>query len=532
MSAVRDLHVIALMVVGLASEAGAQQKIIKLAAPINHPSINTSAPFVSLDGNSLLFVSDNAEDNVLTVFYSAKPDGVNWKDPVALPKNINSRANFLRGFALSPDGRQLLFSSQRGGGLGGYDIYISELRGAVWAEPVNFGQPVNSRENEACPSLSSDGLQVYFMRCEKMDPNKASGCKIWTSTRRTLTTPWTPPVELPPAINTGNSQAPRIMGDGETIIFSTDKLRGKGGMDVFFSRRENQAWSAPVALEFANTQNDDQFVSASSLGRYLMMESMGQMGSELVEVMFPPELKPKGVMKVEGHISGLPDLSSAYITLSDSRAQVKLQNTRPDKNGLFTLYVKEGMSYDVSVDPEQESYTFFIRTFDLSHDRINTFERMDVKLKQLAKEDEIELTGITFKPLSTELAESSKPTLRKLVRLIKGNPAFRFNVEVSLYGYKRDSVMSDPDLTEVQTDSLHYTVTKTLTDTLGNVTTSSTDSVVVKTTYHNDRTVQQALEVVNYLIEEGVPAGTVSPSSRVFDAIPEERKLLVKVTAH
>src|SRR3954468_22135869 len=95
----------------IATVCAAQNKINRYLAPINHPSINVSSPYVSLEGNSMLFVSDNAEDNILTVFYSTKPDGVNWKEPAALPKTLNGRLNFLRGFGLSPDGRQTYIST-------------------------------------------------------------------------------------------------------------------------------------------------------------------------------------------------------------------------------------------------------------------------------------------------------------------------------------------------------------------------------------------------------------------------------------
>jgi len=57
------------------------------------------------------------------------------------------------------------------------------------------------------------------------------------------------------------------------------------------------------------------------------------------------------------------------------------------------------------------------------------------------------------------------------------------------------------------------------------------DSIAVRTTYHNDRTQQEALEVVNYLIEEGAPANRVLPASRVFEAIPEERKTVIRLIA-
>ena len=500
----------------------AQNKVNRLGAPINHPSINVSSPYMSLEGNSMLFVSDNAEDNVLTVFYSAKPDGVNWKEPVPLPKTLNGRLNFLRGFGLSPDGKQVYISTTKGGGLGGYDIYVADMKGTYWTEPQNVGQPVNSKENEGCASIATDGNTMYFMRCAKMDANSASGCRIMVATKKTGDMRWQPPVELPAAINTGNSQAPRIMGDGETLIFSSDQMGGKGGMDLFITKKTGNTWSKPAPLDFANTPGDDEYVSANSLGRYLVKDSPTKTATEIVELLFPTDLKPHAVMKIEGKVQGPANLASPYVNMIDAKTQQRLLTTRPSKEGAFTLYLIEGNIYNVVIDPEQDNYTFFSHVFDLTTGKISTLEKLDATLKPVAAGDIINLEGVTFKPHSSEMNESSKTELRKVARLANGAASLKFNVEVDLYGYQKDSLKSDPDLTEVISDSVRYTITTDST---------SRDSLAVRYTYHNDRTQQEALEIVNYLIEQGVPANKVMPATKVFDAIPEERKTVVRLIA-
>ncbi|HEX8061146.1 MAG TPA: hypothetical protein VF473_09440 [Cyclobacteriaceae bacterium] len=505
---------IPLFLVASATLSEAQNKINRFGEPINHPSMNTSSPYMSLEGNSMLFVSDNAEDNVLTVFYSAKPDGVNWKEPVPLPKTLNGRLNFLRGFGLSPDGKRVYISTTKGGGLGGYDIYLADMKGTYWAEPMNIGLPINSKENEGCASIATDGNTMYFMRCTKMDAGSASGCRIMVATKKTGDIRWQSPVELPPSINTGNSQAPRIMGDGQTLIFSSDKMGGKGGMDLFITKKTGNDWSKPVPLDFANTAGDDEFVSANSLGRYLVKDSPAKSVTEIVEVLFPTELKPRAVMKVEGKVQGPANPASPYVNLLDAKTQQRLLTTRPSKEGAFTLYLIEGNIYNVVIDPEEDNYTFFKKTFDLTGEKISTLEKLDATLKSLAPGDVINLDGVQFKPNSSEMTESSKTELRKAARLINGAKSLKFDLEVRLYGYRKDSIQSDPDLTEMISD------------------TTRMDSLfTVKNTYHNDRTQQESLEVVNYLIEQGVSAERIKPSTRVFDAVPEERKTIVQLIA-
>jgi hypothetical protein len=153
-------------------------------------------------------------------------------------------------------------------------------------------------------------------------------------------------------------------------------------------------------------------------------------------------------------------------------------------------------------------------------------EKLEATLKPLATGDIINLDGVQFKQNTSEMTEGSKTELRKAARLINGAPGLKFDVEVSLYGYRnayvyrKDTVLDDLDLTEFYTDTAE-------------IVNDSTDVIVRAATayYHNDRTQQEALEIVNYLIEQGVPADRIRPSTQVFEAVPEERKTGVRLIA-
>ncbi len=212
----------------------AQAKTRRLPGVINHPSFSLYAPYISHDGNALLFVSNNGEDGALTISYTARE--TDWSEPVSLPKNVNHRLIYLKGFALSADGKRMYFTSTKSPVIGGYDIMSSELKGHTWSEPQNFMLPINSKTNEGCPSITPDGNAIYFMRCDKMDQSKASGCKLFQAEKKS-NGQWGEPKELPANINTGNSQTPRIMADKETLIFSSDKMGStKGGMDLYVTK--------------------------------------------------------------------------------------------------------------------------------------------------------------------------------------------------------------------------------------------------------------------------------------------------------
>lgn len=556
-----------LLLVFTLSHCFGQAKLRKLPITINHPAINVSAPYISFDGNSLIFVSDNNDENQLTLFYTTKKDAVNWKDPVIMPKTVNNRLTFLGGFALSADGKSMYLSSLKSGGLGGFDILVSHLRGAFWSDPVNLGLPINSAEQEACPSLAPDESALYFMRCETMNQKSASGCRILVAKKSRLGK-WEEPIALPDYINTGNSQTPRILGDGETLIFSSDQLpQNKGGMDLYLTRLEESNWSKPVPLSFANTAKDDQFVSASFQGRYLLKDQPGPRTSEIVELLFPSELKPKATVKIEGIVSGLENPSSPYIAVFDQKDQKRIYNGRPEKNGTFTLYLKEGARYNLSIEPEKDNYTFYSKTYDFTAD-VPMSDKVEAEIIPLTKGTTLELE-IEFETNSSHLSSSSTQSLRRLSRMIKGNPDRKFVLDVTLQGYLTDSIPSDPDLTEVIIDTIHYSIPKQVVDTvkldslltvINERDTSeaqpdssmiaintismtqieairmaafkiiSVDSIAIKKTYHNNRTEAQAKNIIAFLVNDGATTQNISYTYKAIpEAIEENRKTNVKV---
>lgn len=508
--------------------AKGQAPMRKLPPVINHPSINVSAPFISADGNTLLYLSDYAEDGVLTIYYTQRT-GAEWKDPIALPKHINTRLNFIRGYALSADGKNLYITSIKSGGVGGYDIWWGSLKSYSWNDLENMFMPINSKGHEGCPSFTPDGNTIYFMRCEKMDTDRASGCKIMVS-RKNNVGQWTEPQELPSHINTGNSQCPRIMADGETLIFSSDKfLPNKGGMDLYMTRLENEKWSDPVPLTFANTEGDDIYVSATSNGRYLLRDQKGKTKTEIVELLFPGEIRPKGVMKIEGTVQGAEAvIPNAYVSVTELASGKRYYSGRPDKQGNFVVYLKEGTIYELAVDPEEGQYTYYTELFDLTGNANLNTRKINATIKKLQAADELDIRGLRFKPYSAEL-ENAGAEIGRLARLIKNNLHFDFEIQIILEGYVEESVQSSPDLTEQVTDSVFIKVPDI--DSLGQL--YQRDSLVIKTTWHNNRTDKQAREIVKRLVQEGVPASSL----RIFtnarpEPVADNRRLRIRLTVH
>lgn len=505
-----------------------QAKTRRLPSIINHPSLDLYAPFISSDGNALLFISNNGQDGALVLSYTSRE--TDWSEPAEIPKTINTRLTFLRGYALSADGKKMYYTSAKSPVVGGYDIFTADLKGATWAEPQNLMLPINSKSNDASPSLTPDGNTMYFMRCDKMDQSKASGCSLFR-TQKKPNGQWDEPQALPANINTGNSQTPRIMADGETLIFSSDKVgTSRGGMDLYVTKYKNSAWSNPVPLDFVNTEKDDQYVSVAALGRYLLKETPGaRKNLELTEFLIPENIRPRGMMKLEGKVTdGAGTATPAYISITDLATNKRIYSGRPAADGSYFVYLMEGTRYELAVDPEQSNVTFFSRQLDLTSDKIPQKEKVNITLKQPIAGDEIVLDHVRFKPGSAVLDAGSESELKQLVRLAKASPGVKFEIQVLLSGYAEDSVKSNSDFTEMTVDSIpsQYNAVRATGETY------KRDTVIAKVRYHNDRTTPQAQAVIQYLTAQGLDGKSLTYFVNAIPAAtPEARKLTVKAVA-
>jgi len=103
-----------------------------------------------------------------------------------------------------------------------------------------FGTPipepnVNSSADEICASISADGLQFYFSEWEVFRPGGEGGSDIWVATRQTTSDVWGDPCNLEPPINSSShDDSPSISVDGLTLYFSSrDRSGGYGGWDLW-----------------------------------------------------------------------------------------------------------------------------------------------------------------------------------------------------------------------------------------------------------------------------------------------------------
>ena len=130
---------------------------INLGKPINSATME-SQPCISADGKEMYFVRDT-KSNKSNIYFSQYLQG-EWSTPQSIVA-INTRFGEMAPF-IHPDGRTLFFASEGHNGMGGYDIFVCrKLLNGTWSEPINLGAPVNSDKNEISCVVSSDGKKCY-----------------------------------------------------------------------------------------------------------------------------------------------------------------------------------------------------------------------------------------------------------------------------------------------------------------------------------------------------------------------------------
>jgi len=152
---------------------------------------------------------------------------------VNLGPNVNSEYSDF-GPVISADGNFLYFTSDRPGGQGGQDFWVSERKNGVWQPAKNLGPPVNTPGDEGPDVFSISEDALYFTACNRQD--SLGGCDIYM-TRKTKTG-WSNPVNLGRPINSeANEVNASIDATGAVLVFASDRKGGRGDYDLYISRR-------------------------------------------------------------------------------------------------------------------------------------------------------------------------------------------------------------------------------------------------------------------------------------------------------
>ena len=414
----------------------------RLPAPLNQLR-DQYFPVLTADNKSLIFTVQRSpekfgQENEDVFISTVQPDGT-FGAPQSISPNINSREN--EGTAtISGDGNTLVFTScGRPGGVGNCDLYIARRRGKEWTAPRNLGPLVNSKAWDSQPSLSADGRTLYF---SSQRGGGLGGYDIYVTTIGPDGS-WTAPRNLGAPVNTpGDDLAPFIHASGTTLYYATNGLVGLGSSDIFRAELDDKGqWGTPRNLGYPlNTFANEAslFISSDNKRAYYtraepprpgesprMAPPILLYGSEVPASARARETSTYAQGRVFDAVTKKP--LNALVQLFDLGTSALTQQVYSDaETGEYTAVLNEGRAY--AMYAAAPGYLLKSLNFDYSVPRSFDPLTLDIYLDPAKSGHSAVLNNLFFDSNQAVLKPRSRTELDRLVEFLRQDANLRVEV--------------------------------------------------------------------------------------------------------
>lgn len=387
-------------------------------------------PTLPIEGDQLIFT--RRVNNFNEDFYITERINGTWSKSRSLPGEINSNMNE-GAQTISQDGEWLIFTGCNfPDGYGSCDLYISYKTKDGWSTPVNLGPEINTRFWESAPSLSPDKQELYFASNR---PGGYGGTDIYVS-RLQPNGKWSAPVNLGLVINTsGNESCPFIHADNTTLYFTSDGHMGYGNNDLFKSSKTKQGWSKPKNLGYPiNTIEDEGslVVAANGVTAYFASDRGDSRGGlDLYSFELRPDIRPIKTLWVKGKVIDKETGKSlpSAVELTDLATGEAVSRIQTDLESNFLITLPVGKDYAFSVN--RKGYLFYSENFMLSQNAPDSVYYIEIALQPISVNATIVLNNVFFDLNKYDLKPESAVELDNIVKLLKENP----DIKVMISGH-------------------------------------------------------------------------------------------------
>ena len=441
---------------------------------INSP-YNDYTPVISADESIMMFTSrrpgttgngvDEGLNEPFEDIYVSFKKGKSWTTAVNLGEPVNTNEHDAV-VSLSPDGQKLIsFNGKKNGG----DMFISDLKGNKWSEPENMGKAINSKGHEPSATFSFDGKIIYFVSDRE---GGFGGHDIYMS-KVNAKGKWESAVNVGPILNTEyDEDAVFMLPDGKTMYFSSRGHNSMGGYDIFKTTLENGVWTKPENIGYPiNTPDNDVFFQLAANGvhaYYSTANNGGYGGQDIYRItLLGPEKQP--IMLNEDNLlasvtAPVSDFKADKIAVEGPKITVLKGIVRDDKTkepleasielidntlneiiatfksnsttGKFLVSLPSGKNYGIAV--KKDGYLFHSENFDIPATANYAEVEKTVDLKKVEIGQTIVLRNIFFDFNKSTIRPESANELDRLIKLLTDNPSLKIEL-----GSHTDSKGSD-----------------------------------------------------------------------------------------
>lgn len=348
-------------------------------------NFNEGSPTITADNRLLIFTScEPTEDGLQNcdLYYSIR-NGDTWSSIQPIGDAINRPDSWESQPSVSPNGDKLYFASNREGGLGGIDIYVSHRQAdGSWGEPQNLGAPINTEGDEKSPFLHTDSKTLYFA---------ARGGHL-----------------------------------------------GMGGYDLFYARQnENGTYDEPKNIGYPiNTPSNEAGLIVDLQGTKAYFNSNdpnagGLGGWDLFEFTMPEEARPEEVAIIRGVLkdeNGRP-VTNAEVTMKNTVTNEEVQLDVDRSSGEYTAVVSVERNQDVIIKVQGSDASFSTRYIDV--DQINTSEvvQANMNVEKLEVGKEYRLNDVHFETDSYALDQQDQLIIDEFATFLKEHASVTVDIQ-------------------------------------------------------------------------------------------------------
>ncbi|WP_198405772.1 OmpA family protein [Chitinophaga caeni] len=308
----------------------------------------------------------------MSAIYESKRSGSSWSEPVKLGANVNADGYSSKEPMLTSDGKYLLFSSDRPGGNGKFDLWYATLQNGTPNAPVNMGNIINSKEDDCAP---------FYDTRNKM------------------------------------------------LLFSTNGRVGFGGMDFFSSKGSFGDWVNPVNMGYPlNSPKDDIYFCPNTTDNGMQQ---GFFSSDRESVccleVFTLQKVAKVMMGMVNDCDGGAPLTGAKITLLLQPENKIIDQVVLNETGKYEFEVE--LDKDYKILAEKENY--FSKTISANTATLHTADTLfnpGICLKRYEVGKPIILKDIYYDFDKATLRPQSLVVLDTLYTILVDNP----DIEIEL----------------------------------------------------------------------------------------------------
>ncbi|MBR9859645.1 OmpA family protein [bacterium] len=407
--------------------------------PVNlGPRLNSKneeySPALTIDGNTMFFTWRDGSLDIYhaneELYYSTKDKNGDWTYSRPIGPPINTADNE-GAFSVTADGRYIFYTAcNRSGGIGQCDIWLTSNTKGTWDRPLNLGKPVNSKHWESQPCISSDGRKLYFASDR---PGGYGGIDLWVSTF--TDTGWSAPVNLGPDINTiEDEQFPFIHPDGVTLYFSSYGHPGMGNADLFISHlKPDGTFAKPENLGYPiNSVGHDWNLIVGRDGKTAVYSSDqiegGQGGMDLYTFTLPENKRAQQVSYAQGTVFDEKTLKKlgASVELIPLDGGSPTITFAPSTTGEFLVALRGNTKYALNVS--SKGYLFYSEHFDMPEVPTDEPYKLEIPLKKIEVGNAIILKNVFFDTDKFDLKDESTAELEKLYQFLEQNPDLKIEI--------------------------------------------------------------------------------------------------------